>query len=255
MARAIFKAVIVIGDIRVPVKLYSAVEDRTVRFHLLHDQDMARVKQRMVNPETGDVVEVREARRGLEVEPGRFVVMRPEELEELEPQPSRTIRIERFIDPAVIEHQWYERPYWLGPDGDEAAYWALAKAIERRAKEGLARWVMRKKEYLGVLRVDRGYLALVTIRHADEVIPTDDLEPPAGRELDPKELRLAEQLVAALEGPFEPETYRDEHRERVLALIETKAQGGEIELRRAERKPARGSLASLLEASLAGKET
>lgn len=119
--RAMWKGVLTFDDVRLPVKLYSAVEDRNIRFRLLHGEDGVPVKQRMVNPRTGETVEYGEARRGLEVEPERFVMMSPAALEALEPEPSRDIRITRFVEPSLINHQWYDRPYFLGPDENDSS--------------------------------------------------------------------------------------------------------------------------------------
>ncbi|MBW3539361.1 MAG: Ku protein, partial [Planctomycetes bacterium] len=187
-ARAIWKGVITFDDVRLPVKLYSAVQDRNIHFHLLHDQDMVRVRQRMVNPETDETVSPTDAQRGYEVERGVFVVLHKDELEKLVPEDSRDIEITRFVDPSEINHQWYVRPYYLGPDGDDDAdYFALAQALSRQQKEGVARWVMRKKAYVGALRAEGDYLMLIALRHAGEIISASELEPPAGRKLDAKE--------------------------------------------------------------------
>jgi DNA end-binding protein Ku len=255
MARAIWKGVIRFGGHSVPVKLYSAVQDRGVSFRLLDAETLRPVKQRMVNPVTGDAVEYDEIRRGYELEEGVFVVLDEEELESIQPEKSRDIEVTRFLDPSVINHQWYDRPYHLGPDEDSEAYFALTEALEHQEKEGLARWTMRNKEYVGALRAEDGHLVLITLRHAEEVIPAGALEPPRGREPDERELKMAEQLVSALEDEFEPSQYRDEYRDRVLELVEAKAEGKTLEFRQPERRQAEGDLAESLEASIrAAKE-
>ncbi|CAN5729931.1 Ku protein [soil metagenome] len=253
-ARAMWKAVLGFGDTRLPVKLYSAVEDRNIRFRLLHADDLEPLRQRMINPRTEAVVEFSEARRGIEVEADRFVVLSEEEREALEPEASRDIELTRFVDPSCINHQWYVRPYYLGPDGSDAAYYAFARALEERGVEGVARWVMRKKRYTGALRAREGHLFLVTLRHAGEVITASELEPPSGRDLAERELDMAEKFVKALEEDFEPERYRDEYRERVAKLIELKAQGGTVEPAAYEEKDAPDELLELLEASLEALE-
>src|SRR5690606_31008539 len=140
-ARAMWKGVIVAGKERLGVKLYSALEDRNIHFHLLHDQDHVRIQQRMVHRETGRTVPYAESRRGVEVDSSTMVVLDDQDLESLEPEDSRDIRIERFIPTGTLTYQWYERPYYLGPDGDEAAYFALAEALAESQSEGIARWV------------------------------------------------------------------------------------------------------------------
>jgi DNA end-binding protein Ku len=253
-ARAMWKAVLGFGDTRLPVKLYSAVEDRNIRFRLLHADDLVPLEQRMINPETEAVVAFAETRRGIEVEADRIVVLSDEEREALEPEASRDIEVTRFVDPSLINHQWYVRPYYLGPDGSDASYYAFARALESRRVEGVARWVMRKKRYLGALRARDGHLFLVTLRHVGEVISATELEAPAGRELAERELDMAEKFVKALEEEFEPERYRDEYRERVAKLIELKAQGGTVEPEAYEEKEAPDELLELLEASLEALE-
>lgn len=251
MARAIWKGVLRFGSAEVPVKLYSAVQDRSVHFRLLDRRTRTPVKQRMVDPLKGKEVPYDEVRRGYEVEEGVFVVLDEEELEELEPAKSRDIDVTRFLDPEVINHQWYDRPYHLGPDGDDVEYFALVKALERKGQEGVARWTMRNKEYLGALRAEDGHLMLITLRHAEEVIPASALEPPGGRKPEAREMKMAEQLIDALAAEFDPSEWRDEYRDRVLELIEAKSEGKTVEFRQPEKRRTAGDLAASLEASIA----
>jgi DNA end-binding protein Ku len=250
-ARAMWKGVIRFGDLDVPVKLYAAVQERAVRFNLLHQKDETPVAQQMVNPATGKEVPRQEVRRGYQVEPGTFVVLDDAELEALEPKESRDITVSRFVPPDAIDSQWYDRPYWLGPDGDAEGYAALSEALSSQKRVGVVHWVMRKKAYDGVLRPEGPHLALVTLRHADEVISVDQLKPPGGRKLEPKEFKLAQQLVAALEDTWNPAKYHDEYRKRVEELIETKRKGGTVKIEIVEKKPPTESLANVLEKSLA----
>ena len=250
-ARAIWKGVLHIGKLKVPVKLYSAIEDKRVHFRLLEQSERDPVSQKMLDPQTGKKVDYKEAKKGYEVERGVFVILDEDDLEELEPKASRDINITRFVSPEAIDHRWYSRPYWLGPDGDEKSYFALAEALARKGKEGVARWVMRKKEYAGALRVEGEHLMLIALRWANEVVAAEDLTAPAGRKPDAKEIKLAEQLISALEDEFRPEDYRDEYRERVMELIETKAKGGKVKVRRFRPKVTEeDSLADALAASL-----
>jgi len=249
-ARAIWKGELKLGTTRIPVKLYSAVVDRTVHFHILDEKHLMRVKQHMVSPESGDEVATEEIQKGYEIEPGRFVVVTDEELEQLEPKASREIEIAEFVPPEAISQQWYERPYYLAPDGDVKAYFALVEALKNRNREGIAHWVMRKKNYFGALRAEGDYLALVTLRNAEEVISAKDLPKPAGRAPTQKELNMAKQLIGMLEDEFNAKDYKDEYRERVMEFIEKKAKGKAPRLRavKAKRKPS--SLDSVLQKSL-----
>lgn len=255
-ARAIWKAVIHLGDLKVPVKLYSAIQDRDVHFRLLHVADHAPVKQNMVNPDTGEVVPKESIRRGYFTSEGDLVMLNEEELETVEPEPSREIRLLHFLPPEIIDHRWYRRPYYLGPDGSEAKYAALIRAMADSGREGLARWVMRNKSYVGALRLNQGYPLLIALRHAEEVVSIDAVKKPKGAELDKRELSMAQQLIEMLADNFKPEEYHDEYRERVMNLIQTKASGGRVTALQPRRKAASDDLSKALEASLRqGKES
>ncbi|HEV7474573.1 MAG TPA: Ku protein [Pyrinomonadaceae bacterium] len=249
-ARAIWKGELKIGATKVPVKLYSGVVDRTVHFHILDDKHLMRVKQHMISPDSGDEVATDEIQKGYEIEPGRFVVVTDEELDALKPEPSRDIEVTEFVPPEAISQQWYERPYYLAPDGDVKAYFALVEALTNRKREGIAHWVMRNKAYIGALRAEGDYLLLVTLRNAEEVISAKDLPKPAGRAPTQKELNMAKQLVDLLEGEFEATDYKDEYRERVLEFIEKKAKGKAPRLHAVKSKRKTAALDSVLEKSL-----
>jgi DNA end-binding protein Ku len=250
-ARAIWKGSLKIGKTRIPVKLFSAVTDRTVRFHLLDDRAQMRVKQHMVNPDSGEEVANEEIQKGYEIEPGTFVILTEEELAGLDPEPSRDIEITEFVPPAAVSQQWYERPYYLAPDGDVQDYFAFAEALQKREVEGIAHWVMRNKAYVGAARVVDDYLFLFTLRNASEVISAESLPQPAGRAPTQKELDMAKQLVAAMEGEFDATEYKDEYRERLMKFIESKGKGHKPRLSPAKQKRAATSLDSVLKRSLA----
>jgi DNA end-binding protein Ku len=254
-ARALWKGVIHASDARLAVKLYSAVEDRRVHLRLLHAEDHVPVRQVMVRPGTDEPVPPERIRKGYEVEPGVFVLLEEEELEGLEPEPSRSIEISRFVPSRAIDHRWYDRPYRLAPDGDTGAYAAMARALAEERRLGVAHWVMRKRPYVGALHSTGRGLALVTLRHVEEVISPARLEAPPGREASRKELAMARQLVEALAGEPELDELSETYEERLLELIERKARGGEIvrpEVETGERR--KGSLAESLKASLEALE-
>ncbi|HEX7038437.1 MAG TPA: Ku protein [Pseudomonadales bacterium] len=250
MARAMWKGVIRFGDQRVPVKLYAATEDRTVRFRLLHRKDQAPVTQAMVNPNDDRVVAYEDVRRAYVTSDRDLVVLDDDELASLEPEASRDIEILQLLPPAAIDHRWYQRPYYLGPDGSDAGYAAFARALADSGREALVRWVMRKKEYLGALRLEAGYLMLMSLRYADEVVSAEELDAPSGPKLNDKELDMARQLVEMLTDEFDPEQYSDQYRARVEELIETKARGGTVRRKPPARRPATADLTAALEASL-----
>jgi DNA end-binding protein Ku len=251
--RAIWKGTIRLGKLAVPVKLYSAVEDRSVHLRILHEKDLLPVKQKMIHPQTGEEVPFDEIRRGYEIEKGTFVILDENDLTAAEPEPFRDIEILRFVRDEAVDHRWYERPYFLGPDGSEPEYDALRRAMEGKGLEGLARWVMRKKSYTGALRLMGDALVLVTMRHAGEVVSTRELPKPGGRKLDSREQKMAAQLIESLADDLDLSEFRDEYRKKLMELIETKAKGGKVKLKKFRPRTASDDedLTSSLEASLA----
>lgn len=250
-ARAIWKGQLKLGTTRVPVKLYSAVQDRTVRFHVLDDKAKKRVKQHMIDPDSGDEVPTEEIQKGYEIEPGKYVILTSEDLEALQPPPSRDVEIAEFVPQDTISQQWYERPYYAGPDGEVKEYFALVEALQNKEREGIAHWVMRNKYYSGVLRAVDDYLFLFTLRDAKEVILASELTKPSGAAPTQKELTMAKQLVEMLQGEFNPKDYKDEYRNRVMEFLEKKAKGRAPRLQPVKAKRKTAALDSVLEKSIA----
>ncbi len=251
MARAIWKATLEIAEIEIPVKLYAAARDKKIHFRLLHAKDHVPVKQRMVRRSDGEVVPSDQIVKGVEVEPGVFVVLEPEELEKFAPKASRSIEVTRFVPRGAVAHQWFDRPYFLGPDGAKQDYFALVAALEKRGVLGIARWIMRGSGYVGALGTKDGALSLVTLRHAEEVVTLPAFDQAPTRKLDEREAKLARQLVETLAGDFDPTEFEDDYRARLSQLIETKARGGSIQLERFRPKKTTGSLADALRQSVA----
>ena len=253
-ARAIFKGVLRLADEKVPVKLYSAVTDRTVRFRLLHRRDKAPVEQILVNPESGEIVAYKQTQRAWASEDGDRVLLRKDELDSLKPKKSRDLTVQCFLPAGALDHRRYDRPYYLGPDdGGDAAWRALAAALARSGREGLVSWVMRDKHYLGALRLHQNIPMLVTLRYSEEIISQAALTPPTGRALDARELKMAAQLMDMLAAPFDPAQYQDDYRESVLAMLRRKAGGGRARKSTpARRRRSETDLAHALQASLEG---
>jgi DNA end-binding protein Ku len=251
-ARAIWKGNLVLGKHEVAVKVYSAVEDQAVHFHLLHDKDLTPVEQRIVRKDNGREVPKEAQRKAFPLDDQRAVILEPDELDKLEPESDRTIRLLRFVPRDALGDQWFDRPYVLGPDDDEDAYFALASALGDKDRLGIARWVMREKRYLGALSVADGYLRMTTLRRADQVLAVPAIRPDKARTPSDAEVKLAEQLVESITGAFTPEEWPNEYRERLHKLIEAKAKGTKLKLVAAKPKEATGDLAEMLRASLAG---
>jgi DNA end-binding protein Ku len=232
MPRAIWSGAISFGLVNVPVKLYSAVAPKTVRFHQLHAEAGVRIQQKRVCPADGEEVAWEDIVKGYEIAPDRYVVIEPEELEALNPKKTRTIDIEDFVDLKDIDPIFFDHPYYLAPGpGGAKPYRLLLEAMRESGKVAIARVVIRTKEQLTAIRPMGDVLVMATMIFHDEVIPSDRLDelPEADEvETSARELEMARQLVESLAGEFEPEKYHDTYREEVLALIERKAEGKEI---------------------------
>lgn len=250
-ARAIWKGVLKLAQHEVPIKMYSAVEDRAVHFRMLHGKDLAPVEQHIVRKDTGKDVAKEDQRKAFPLTREKAVILQPEDLQQLEPPESRDIDLCRFVPMTLLTDQWYDRPYYLGPDEDNDDYFALAQALERKQAVGIARWTMRKKRYLGALTAKDGYLLMITLRRADQVLSFSGIEPAKSTEPSESELKLAQQLVSSIEGDFEPELWQDEYQKRVRALVEAKARGEKIEPVKPRKREEAGDLAESLRASIA----
>jgi DNA end-binding protein Ku len=249
--RATWKGEIQLGKRPLPVKLYSAVEDTHVHFHLLHDPDGVRVEQRIVNPRTGKPVEKDQIQKGFPLGQGTFVVLKPKELKAIEPEGSREIEVLHVVADTAIMPAWFERPYLVGPDGENGEYLALARALSEAKRQVIVHWVMRNRSYTGTLRSDGARLHLITLRTREEVVEAPSIEVPKTRAPSEKELALAEQLVAALESEFDPSQYHSDYQERVKKFVAQKAAGKHVRLVKPEsRKPSTGSLENALRASV-----
>jgi DNA end-binding protein Ku len=243
MPRAIWSGAISFGLVNIPVKLYSAVSRKTVRFHQLDRESNQRIQQKRVNPQTGEEVPFEQIVKGYEIGPDQYVVITPDELEALDPEKTRSIDIEGFVDLEEIDPIYFDHPYYLVPDqGAEKAYTLLRQAMAKAGKVAIARVVIRSKESLVAVRPVEPVLAMSTMLFHDEVVPPESIgELPDAKAKDAKankrELDMAEQLIASLSEDFEPEKYRDEYRERVLDMIERKAEGEEIAIQPAAPEP------------------
>jgi DNA end-binding protein Ku len=255
MARSIWRGAISFGLVNVPVKLYSAVSKKTVRFNQLHAKDSQRIQMKRWCPVDEEEVPYEEIVKGYEISPDHYVVITPEELEGLDPKKTRTIDIEDFVDLDQIDPLYYEHPYYLVPDtGASKAYKLLLTALAESNKVAIARVVIRSKEYLTAIRPADGVLTMETMLFADELVPTDQLDelPEEDVRATEREVEMAKQLIESLTTDFDPTRYRDEYRERVLELIERKAGGEEITIQAAPEEPAKvPDLMAALEASLA----
>ena len=249
--RPIFKAIVEIDDTRVPVKLYTAARNERVSFRLLHRKDKVRLEQRMYCSEEHEPVERDERVRGYEVAKGQYVILDREAIGEAQPQGDRRIEVMHFVDPTEIDPRFYDRPYYLGPDGAPNDHALLVRALAEAGRAGICRWTMRRRSYVGLLTPLDDLLLLTTLRYAHELVPVDSLEL-KHPEVTKKELGTAVGLIRELASDFDPSRYRNEHQQRLMYFIEQKAKGKKPKTRPPKRrKPTRPSqLQRALEKSL-----
>jgi len=260
MARSIWTGAISFGLVTVPVKLYSAVNRKTVRFHQLSGKSGVRISQKRVDPSTGDEVAYDDIVKGFELTPDRYVVVEPAELDALQPEKTRTIDIQDFVDLHDIDPIYYDHPYYLAPgQGADKAYGLLYAAMEASEKVGIARVVIRSKEQLVAIRPREGILTMETMLFSDEVVPpgdVGDLPDPKKAKASKREVDMAQQLIDSLTTDFDPSQYRDEYRDAVLEMIERKAEGHSVAVEAPEpRQPDEvPDLMAALEASISSSK-
>src|SRR3954451_15434889 len=255
MPRSIWTGAISFGLVNVPIKLYSTVSRKSVRFHQLHAETGVRIQQKRVDPSTGEEVAYDNIVKGYEIGPDRYVVVEPEELEALDPKKTRSIDIDEFVDLDQIDPVFFDHPYYLAPaTGGAKAYKLLLQAMRDENKVAIGRVVIRQKESLVAVRAMEGdVLGLTTMIFSDEVVDPssiDELDALEDVEIGEKELKMAQQLIESLSSDWNPEQYSDTYRERVLELIEKKAAGEEIAVQPAEEPEPVPDLMAALEASI-----
>jgi DNA end-binding protein Ku len=257
MPRSIWSGAISFGLVTVPVKMYSAVSRKTVRFHQLNGKTGVRIQQKRVDPTTGDEVAYEDIVKGFELTPDRYVVIEPGELEALDPKKTKAIEIEDFVALDEIDPIYYDHPYYLAPGpGGAKPYKLLLEAMRETGRVAIAKVVIRSKQQLVAVRpMGENALGMATMVFPDEVIEPatiDELSAVEEVEINPRELSIAKQLVDSLTGDFDPDKYRDTYRDEVLALVERKAEGKEIAVQpeAEEEDAAVPDLMSALKASL-----
>ncbi len=257
MPRALWTGAISFGLVNVPVKLYSATSPKTVRFHQLHAKDGVRIQQKRFCPADGEEVSYEQLVKGYEIAPDRYVIVKQEELDALDPRATKTIDIEEFVSLAEIDPVYYDHAYHLAPAaGGAKAYRLLLSAMEDAGKVAICRFVLRTRRQLCALRPAGGVLALSTMLFGDEVNAPERIEELEAladvADATKGEIAMATELIGSLSAPFEPSRYRDDYREQVLELIERKAAGEEIAVQPAAEAPSPvPDLMAALEASVA----
>jgi len=223
----IWKGIIHFGETDVAVKLHSAVREEHIQFHLLHTRDHARLRQQMMCAYENTPVPAEEQARGFELEEGKYILVDPEELEQIASETSRMIEVHEFVKTAQIEPLFLDRAYYLEPDVQAKGYAALVKALAGMDVAGICTWTMRKRSYVGALQAKGNLLRLNTLRYADEVVSAESF----GLEqvpLSEKELKIGSELISQLTVPFEPAKFQNEHQKKLQLMIDQKARGEKI---------------------------
>jgi DNA end-binding protein Ku len=214
------------------VKAYTAVREHQVHFNQLDKKSGSRIRYEKVAEKTGKEVTSDDIELAYEIRKGRYVTFEKSELEDLKPASTKTIDVQDFVALADIDPIYYDRTYWLAPDGDPAkkAYALLLAAMDDRERVGIGRVVMRNKQYLAAIRPLDGALAMSTMRFADEIVARKDISELPQRRTKPeaKELRLATQIVDSLESDWKPERYHDTYTEQLRDIIDRKDKGKDV---------------------------
>ncbi|MBA3686536.1 MAG: Ku protein [Planctomycetes bacterium] len=256
MGRPIWTGSISFGIVNIPVKLYSAVRDRSVHFHQVSASHKKRIRYKKVAEGTDDEVAAADIIKAFEVSKGRYVTIDEGEMAKLAAGKSKTIDIIDFVALDEIDPLFFEQPYYLAPDERAGrSFWLLVDALEQSGRVAIAQFVMRSKEYLGALRPVDGMLCLETMRYEDEIVRPQDLDEEVLKREEPREreLAVAMQLIDSMTTGFDPARYKDQYRERVLSFVEKKAEGKGAEILEDEEwtesgKPRKGEVIDLMAA-------
>lgn len=251
MARTIWKGSLSFGLVNVPVGLYPATAEKTIRFHQFEAGTADRIRYRKVNERTGDEVANEDIVRGVAIGEGDYVLLSDEELAAAEPVRSRLIELTDFVDLSEIDPVYFRTTYYLAPEGEaaEKAYALLASVMDQAHKVAIGTLVLRNKEYPVAIRPGPGALVLETLYFADEIRRPDDELPglPEQVALSDKERAMAELLLESMASAWDPARYEDTHRAKVAALVEEKRQGHEV-VASAEQPPAPTKVVDLMDA-------
>jgi DNA end-binding protein Ku len=246
--RSLGSGTISFGLVSIPVKLYPAASSQSISFNLLHAKCGNRIRQQRFCPVCNEVVEREGLVKGYEFAKDQYVKISDEELEALEGEASKAIEISEFVPLAKVDPVYFEKSYYLGPDkGGEKAYRLLSDAMTQAGKVALAKFVLRGRENLVLVRSAQNGLMLHTMYFADEVRNFDEISKGESAKISGAETNLALRLIDELSSEqFNPEQYEDEYRQRVLNLVNTKAEGKEITM--AEPQVHRAQVIDLMEA-------
>ena len=250
--RSIWNSTISFGLVNVPVKVFSATEDKAVHFHEVHAKDGSRIEHRRICPKDGKVVDSKHVVKGFEVKRGEWVELTDDEIAAAAGSQSKLVDVDHFVPAEEIDPVFYERTYHLGAgDKGKDAYALLLAALERSGRAGVGRWVFHNRERTVIVRAAGDVMAMHTMRFADDLADPGDFDlPRVQRKPSKKEIDMASALVDGLHVKFDPADYEDQYREAVLEVVERKAAGKNIEPREEREDEPAGDLMAALEASV-----
>lgn len=252
MPRALWKGAVSFGMVSIPIKLYTATEEKDISFNQLHKKDHERIRYQRYCPADDEVVELGDIVKGYEISPGEYVVLENEDFEKVPVDTTHTIEITDFVPASQIDPIYYQKTYYLEPEKVGAKPFALLREVLKDSElVAVAKVTLRQKEQLATLRLYNNTIALETMFYSDEIRSTEEFDVPADGKVGERELKMAKSLVEMLTGDFEPEKYQDNYREALLELIEQKAEGQEISRPAA---PAVSKVTDLMEALRASVE-
>ena len=225
-ARAIWSGAITFGLVNVPIRMYGAIDEKDLRFNLLHVKDGSRIGYEKICKDEGVPVPDSEISTAYEVSKGEYVYLDDDDFARAAGPLGRTIDLADFVPYSEIDPIYFERTYYLGPaDGYEKVYVLLTTAMKNAGLAGIATYVMRKKQHLGCIRVRDDVLTLSKMFFADEIRPAEGIPTAGDVAVGARELEMATELIERFTGPFEPEKYHDVYREALLGVIKAKQKG------------------------------
>lgn len=255
--RAIWKGALSFGLINIPIHMYTASREKEFSFVMLHKKDFSEIRYARICKKEGKEVPWNEIVKGYEYEKGDYVILNDEDFEKANLKKTKTIEIISFINQDEIDSIYYVRPYFLEPEkNSQKAYSLLREALSKSNKVGLAKYVLRNREHLAVLKVHENMIVLIELRYQNELVNAKDLDLPSVSKSSPKELSVAIQLIEQLTTKFKPKEYKDTYTEEIKQIIKQKAKGRPIHPQGGEEpKPSKiTDIMTLLEASLKNKK-
>ncbi|PYJ24917.1 MAG: Ku protein [Verrucomicrobia bacterium] len=255
MARAIWKGSISFGLVNIPIALYPATRGEELKFRLLRKSDLSPVNYKRVAEKDGREVPWDQIVKGYEYEKGKYVVLKDEDFQRVDLEATQTVDIQDFVNQEEIDPMFFYKPYYLEPQkGADKAYALLRDALKDSGKVGIAKVVIKTRQYLAGVKPEDGALVLELMHFADELADTGKLNVPKKTEVGKREMNMAKSLIDSMSSKWDPENYRDEYREALMEVIEEKVEAGGKEI---EEKPKRApkptkviDLVSVLQKSL-----